>query len=30
MRNKVIDEVVSVLAIYPLLVFPVAKPWGST
>lgn len=30
MRNKVIDEVMSVLAIHPLLlVFPVAEPWGS-
>lgn len=31
MRNKVIHEVMSVLAIHPfLLVFPVAEPWGST
>lgn len=30
MRNKVIDEVTSVLAVHPLLpVFPVAEPWGS-
>lgn len=31
MGNKVIDEIMSVLAIHSLLVmFPVAEPWGST